>query len=88
MVFRFCICLIALSFAGCAPLTSQLSQEMAPQISTEVAVQVGTAVVERVATAMADRQTGQKPLDSMVVARRQSAGSRIASAIRLLAQIL
>ena len=41
MVIRIGLCFAAaLSFTGCAALSSQISEEMAPQISTEVAVQV------------------------------------------------
>ena len=56
MVIRIGLCFAAaLSFTGCAALSSQISEEMAPQISTEVAIQVGTAVVEQVATVVAER---------------------------------
>jgi len=56
MVIRIGLCFAAaLSFTGCAALSSQISEGMAPQISTEVAVQVGTAVVEQVATVVAER---------------------------------
>jgi len=56
MVIRIGLCFAAaLSFTGCAALSSQISEGMAPQISTEVAIQVGTAVVEQVATVVAER---------------------------------
>ena len=53
-MFRIAIYLIALScVSGCAGLTAELSEEMAPSIGTNVAAQVGTEVAVQVGTAMA-----------------------------------
>ena len=55
MVLRLGTLLTAAFFlVGCAALTVQLSEDMAPQISTEVAVQVGTEVAVRVREAIAE----------------------------------
>ena len=67
MVIRIGLCFAAaLSFTGCAALSSQISEGMAPQISTDVAVQVRTEVAIQVGTAIADQSTLRTaPLDTL-----------------------
>ena len=49
MICRICLALtILLATGGCAAISSEIRDEMAPQISTEVAIQVGTAVVKHI----------------------------------------
>ncbi len=58
MITRKCIyVVIGFVFTGCAALSSQISEDMAPQISTEVAVQVGTEVHIQVGTAISEQTT-------------------------------
>ncbi|MCY4063953.1 MAG: thermonuclease family protein [Chloroflexi bacterium] len=58
MIIRICFWFVVGSiFMGCAALSSQISEDMAPQISTEVAVQVGTEVFIQVGTAIGEQTT-------------------------------
>ena len=55
----YVLAILTMIFSGCAALSSQISEDMAPQISTEVAVQVGTAVVDQLATAPAESESDE-----------------------------
>ena len=47
------LAILAIIVNACAPLTEEISKDVATEIGTEVQVQVGTAAVEQVATAVA-----------------------------------
>ncbi len=54
MSWHRCLLLsVLLLTSGCATLTAEVSEDIAPRVSTDVAIQVGTAVVEQVGTLVA-----------------------------------